>query len=167
VYPGDQWLESSPLYGALIWLAGRRVVVRNASMYPLLRPGDRVVIDPLAYRIRAPRRGEIALGRRRGVDGGLVIKIVAGMPGERLRVTSDRFWIDDRALDLWGPVVGAGEGQWTLGPREYFLLSYSLAVGADSRQFGPLPRSELVGPATRIACPTERRRRLGPVIPCR
>jgi signal peptidase I len=136
-------------------------------MYPLLRPGDRVVIDRLAYRFRSPRRGEVALARRSGSAGGMVIKVLAGLPGERLRVASDRFWVDGRALDLWGPVVGAGDGEWTLGADQYFLLSYALAVGTDSRQFGPLARSALVGPATRVFWPTERRRRLGRVISAR
>jgi signal peptidase I len=136
-------------------------------MYPLLRPGDRVLIDQLAYRMRGPRRGEVALARQSGVEAGMVIKVIAGLPGERLRVAGDRLWVDGRALELWGPVVGTGDGEWTLGADEYFLLSYALAVGTDSRQFGPLTRAALVGPATRVYWPPERRRRIRPVMPDR
>jgi nickel-type superoxide dismutase maturation protease len=39
----------------------RKVVVRDESMLPTLRPGDRLLVDPRAYRSRAPRAGEIVI----------------------------------------------------------------------------------------------------------
>jgi nickel-type superoxide dismutase maturation protease len=39
----------------------RRVVVRDESMLPTLRPGDRLLVDPRAYRERSPLVGEIVV----------------------------------------------------------------------------------------------------------
>jgi len=39
----------------------RRVVVRDDSMRPTLKPGDRLKVDPSAYLTRAPAPGEIVV----------------------------------------------------------------------------------------------------------
>jgi len=39
----------------------RRVVVRDESMRPTLAPGDRLLVDPRAYRDRPPRVGEVVV----------------------------------------------------------------------------------------------------------
>ncbi len=39
----------------------RRVVVRDDSMRPTLRPGDRLLVDRRAYRDRPPRVGEVVV----------------------------------------------------------------------------------------------------------
>ncbi len=39
----------------------RRVAVHDESMLPTLRPGDRLLVDPRAYRHRPPRPGEIVV----------------------------------------------------------------------------------------------------------
>jgi len=36
-------------------------VVRDESMLPTLRPGDRLLVDPRAYRDRPPRVGEVVV----------------------------------------------------------------------------------------------------------
>ncbi len=39
----------------------RRVVVEDGSMRPTLEPGDRLWLDPTAYRERRPRPGEVVV----------------------------------------------------------------------------------------------------------
>lgn len=39
----------------------RRVAVQDDSMLPTLRPGDRLLVDPRAYRTHPPRAGEIVI----------------------------------------------------------------------------------------------------------
>jgi signal peptidase I len=143
-------------------LLGRRAAVDGASMYPLLRPGDRVLFDRLAYLAGRPRRGDVVLAR--GPERRL-IKLVAGLPGETLEVARDRLWVDGRRLDLpdGRPMVGSLPGRWELGPDEYFLLSHAVAVGIDSRHFGAVGRDRLLGRGLRVYWPSERRRRLGTV----
>jgi len=132
-------------------------------MYPLLAPGDRVLVDRLAYRGASPRRGDVVLVEAPGLPADRMVKLVAGLPGERVAVARDRLWIDGRPVAVDRPMVGSLPGEWQLGPHEYFLLSYALAVGTDSRHFGPVPRSALRGRALRIEWPTTRRRRVSAV----
>jgi signal peptidase I len=180
VYPTTRWgaktLESTrirtwlvmmlaglglALPGALagLVLAQRRVTVRGQSMRPVLRDGERVLVDRLAFRLGAPRRGDVALVRGNSGAGGpdLLLKRIVGLPGETIAVERDRLWIDGAILDLGRPVVGSSPGRWTLDDQSYFLLSENLAIGTDSRHTGPIRRAELLGRAWLVCAPTVRR----------
>ena len=144
-------------------LFGRRVVVRGASMCPLLQPGDRVLFERPVFWDREPARWEVVLAAPPGSAVARQVKLLAGLPGERVSVARDRLWVDGQPVALPWPVVGSLPGSWQLGPDEYFLLSYSVAVGTDSRHFGPVPRAAILGRARSVYWPPERRRRLAPL----
>src|SRR5437867_5794779 len=132
-------------------------------MYPLLAPGERVLFDRLAFRLAPPRRGDVVLVEAPGLPSPRLVKLVAGLPGEALRLARDRLWIDGRALRFRQPLVRAGRDHWTLGPHDYFLLSYAPEVGTDSRHFGPLPRAALRGRAIGVIAPASQARPIQPL----
>ena len=68
------------LYSLLALLFARRVVVHGASMYPTLRPGERVFFDRFAYRLAEPQPGEVVLARHPTRPGVRFIKRVAEPP---------------------------------------------------------------------------------------
>jgi signal peptidase I len=145
------------LVGAL--LAQRRVTVRGQSMRPVLRDGERVLVNRLAYRLAQPRRGDVALVRGMSATAGpgLLLKRIVGLPGETVAVERDCLWIDGEILDLGRPVVGSSPGRWALSDQDYFLLSENLAIGTDSRHTGPSRRADLLGRAWLVYAPTVRR----------
>ena len=98
--------------------------VHGTSMLPVLRPGDVILVQPSAFRRRAPRRGEVVVARPSSLGGRAIVKRVLGTPHEEVRV----------ALRAW-----------SLGPDEYFLLGDHPAESLDSRALGPITRSELIG----------------------
>ena len=79
----DSWLRlarSVPgAYTLIALLAARRIVVRGDSMYPALRPGERVLFDRLAYRIDDPQPGEVVLARHPARPGVRFLKRVAAV----------------------------------------------------------------------------------------
>lgn len=92
---------------ALRWRS-RRLIVVDESMVPTLRPGDRLRLDPRAYRRRPPRVGEIVvvLDPERRVPW-LVKRIAAVDPGTgALDVRSDAPAVG-RDSRRFGP-VGSG-----------------------------------------------------------
>lgn len=137
----------------------RRVVVSGASMHPLLAPGEHVLFE----RFRRPRRGDVVLVELDGRDPPRQIKLLAGLPGERIAVARDRLWIDDREVRFRQPMVGSMPGSWQLGPDECFLLSYNVAIGTDSRHFGPVPLRAIRGRALVVSRSSHRRRWLSRV----
>jgi signal peptidase I len=141
-------------------LANRRILVRGVSMHPVLREGERVLVDRLAYRLRRPKRGDVVLVRGGSRDGpDLLLKRLVGLPGETVTLVRDRLHINSQVLNLGRPVVGSSPGEWMLGPGAYFVLSENLAVGTDSRHTGPIQRSDLLGRAWLVYTPTFRRLR--------
>jgi nickel-type superoxide dismutase maturation protease len=57
-------------------LRSRRFVVVDDSMLPGLRPGDRLLIDPGAFRRRPPQVGDVVVARDPEAGGRLLIKRV-------------------------------------------------------------------------------------------
>ena len=98
----------------------RRARVVGDSMVPVLREGQGVLVATWAYRLRAPARGEVAVVRHPHAPLRLV-KRIAAVPGDEV-------------------------GSRTLGPDEYWVLGDRAAASTDSRAWGALPRSHLVGP---------------------
>lgn len=129
-------------------------------MYPLLAPGEGLIIDRLAYHVDRPARGDLVLAAPPDSLDQKLIKLVAGLPGEDVAAASDRLWINGRRLVFPQPVVVSPPGRWRLGEEQYFLISYATTVGTDSRHFGPVPRRALLGRAWLVYRPTSRRRRL-------
>ncbi|MBA3740867.1 MAG: S26 family signal peptidase, partial [Chloroflexi bacterium] len=67
-----------------------RVAVRGHSMEPTLVAGDWLLVDPDAYRGRAPRVGELVVARDpRDGQRILVKRLIAVRPGGRLNVAGD------------------------------------------------------------------------------
>lgn len=74
----DNHLDGSSVSELLLWILRlrRRFRVTGASMYPLLRPGDEVLVDPRAYRKMPPRPGDIIVMRHPFRKGVRVVKRV-------------------------------------------------------------------------------------------
>jgi len=100
-------------------------------MVPTLRPGDRLYVDPAAYRSSAPAPGEVVVVHDPELPSRWLVKRVALPPG---------------SAELSASTV--------------FLLGDDPAASRDSRSFGPVPRSLVVGRVYRCYAPPERRREL-------
>ncbi|HEY4760733.1 MAG TPA: S26 family signal peptidase [Thermoguttaceae bacterium] len=58
--------------------------------------GDGLLIDRLAYQFRSPRRWEIAAFRRVNETGNILVKRVAGLPGESIEILDGDIYIDGK-----------------------------------------------------------------------
>ena len=119
-----------------------RVVVSEGSMRPTIEPGDWLLVDPTTR--RWPRPGSIVVFREPDTDI-LAIKRVAAPPGGRVQ-------LDDGHL-----VLGADEAWLLSDATDAQLLEIGDGRPVDSRRYGPVPVTALVGrawfrygPATRI-----------------
>ncbi len=58
-------LKDSNTWELLLWLLGQRCRFRvtGLSMFPLLKPGDKLLVDPNAYRQKLPCPGDIVVAR--------------------------------------------------------------------------------------------------------
>jgi signal peptidase I len=132
-------------------------VVRGHSMEPALHPGEFCVLDRGYYRSHALCRGDIVVLR---LDGETYIKRIAALPGDRLWLLRYDDGTDDELLDApqaarlrqlqgAGRLAGSRVHSLTL-PTDYcFVLGDNRPVSEDSRFFGPVPASAIVGRAMR------------------
>lgn len=113
-------------------------------MEPEFRPGDRLWVDPTAYRDRAPARGDVVIIADPADLEKRLLKRVVGVAGEFVRVTRDGIEIRPSAgTDAPGESGALEELQV---PAEHvFVLSDRTARTRDSRQFGPIPRETVLG----------------------
>ena len=137
----------------LVSFFGQRVSNAGASMSPVLKNGDVVLINRIVYDARKPKRGEIIAFRPNGNENAhYCIKRVVGLPGETVQIKDGKIYIDGKVqkknvytsdLDF----AGIAEKKLTLGETEYFVLGDNSAGSDDSRlaDIGNVKREDIGG----------------------
>ena len=150
-------------YRTLAFVTAIRVVVDGWSMYPTLAPGEYVLFDRIPYRREAPKRGDVVLVRGVLADGRAIIKRVVGAPGDTVLLSNGALTVNGVPVDGMASLEDADSresGEWSLGHDEFFLLGDAPEFSTDSRYFGPVARSAIVGRAWLVYRPVSRWRRL-------
>jgi signal peptidase I len=157
--------------------------IPSSSMEPTLhcaRPAngcearfsDRVLANRFIYHFREPRRGEIIVfetppaARARCGAGGTFVKRLIGLPGERLELRTEGgfsfVYIDGKKLDepyiRQGRRDSGGPETFNIPAGQFFMMGDNRSQSCDSREWGTVPRKNLIGkvfatywPPTRIS----------------
>ena len=110
--------------GVLSGTVVRRYVVDGRSMLRAFSPGDRLLVERVSYRLRAPRVSEAVVVRQRGVEGRPDLKRIAAGPGMNVEVR------------------GANH---LLGRDEWYVLGDNMDESTDSRLLGPVKTRDVIG----------------------
>lgn len=128
--------------------------VPSGSMLPTLQIGDRIVVIKFGYTIH---RGDIVVFRRPPADTGTndadLVKRVIGLPGETISSRGNTVLIDGRPLrEPWLPALrgvcsesAEDIPRTKIPPDHYFVMGDCRGDSADSRSWGTLPGSYIVG----------------------
>jgi signal peptidase I len=138
----------------------RRVVVEDVSMAPALAPGDRLWVDPRVLHGRPPRPGEVVVVPDPGVPSRWLVKRVAATGPARVFVVRSGVVVRTGAGPFEPPADAIEETEVPEG--SVFLLSDAGASGRDSRSFGPVAASRILGVAWWRYAPRDRVGPLGP-----
>lgn len=129
-------------------------LVSGASMEPNFHGGDYILINELSYRFREPERGEVVVFRYPGDEKTFFIKRIIGLPGERIVVTGGKLFVFNKENEggmavneayLPKDLITVGEKDVILSENEFFVMGDNRDASFDSRQWGPLDRSEVIG----------------------
>jgi signal peptidase I len=130
--------------------------IPSTSMYPTLKAGDRIIVDKLSYHLHSIDRGDIIVFRRPPAEhcGGPpvpdLVKRVIGLPGDTISAKGGQVYIDGKLLaQPWLPKVSSTYTS-TFGPLkvpqgDYFMMGDNRVDSCDSRDWGPIERSYIVG----------------------
>ncbi len=130
--------------------------VSGNSMLPNFHNGELIITNKLAVRFGELKRGEIVVFKSPKHDGKVFIKRIIGLPGEKLKLQNGHFYINGELLEelylpqglVTMPEGFLSEGEDILIPDDqYFMAGDNRPASSDSRDFGPIPRSEIIGEA--------------------
>jgi signal peptidase I len=124
-------------------------------MEPEFRPGDRLLMDPAAYRGREPSYGDVVVVEDPFDPERFLLKRIAGLPGDYLRVTATG--TERRSGPAGSDDIPPGAlEEFHIPASQYFVLSDRTVRTRDSRQFGPISRSRVMGRVWRRTFPKDR-----------
>jgi signal peptidase I len=129
--------------------------VRGASMEPNFDNGQYLVVNEISYRFEEPARGEVVVFKYPADPSQYYIKRIIGLPGEVVEIKEGQIIIYNQEYPQ-GMVLDESaylpEGRFTQGEvhlklseGEYFVLGDNRQASSDSRQWGALPRDNIIG----------------------
>jgi signal peptidase I len=146
--------------------------IPSPSMVPTLQVGDRIMVNKLSYDLHGVHRGDIVVFKRPPLeeqDFPDLVKRVIGLPGETISTKDGHVYIDGKLLsEPWlppGPSSYTGAlpedehpqfnmpGPVKIPAGEYFVMGDNRTDSEDSRFFGPIPKSLIVGRAMAVVWP--------------
>jgi signal peptidase I len=136
--------------------------IPSESMENTLLIGDRVLVDRISWRLSDPGRQDIVVFHP-PFQGPVLIKRIIGMPGDEISLRDGAVYVN--GTELAEPYVREVGGQtvptepfdnglpwalqqpYTVPAGNYFVMGDNRIDSGDSREFGPVPRDQLVGKA--------------------
>jgi len=125
-------------------------------MEPAIWIGDRVLVDKLSFHLTGLHRGDVVVVAMSQPQPRQLIKRVVGLPGDRIECRADAVYRNGVPI----PAAAAGAGTCdpvTVPAGSMYLLGDHVLVSVDSRRFGPVAQSTVVGRVVGRVCPWSRR----------
>ena len=137
--------------------------IPSESMYPTLKTNDRVIVNKLSYHLHDVHRGDIVVFTTpKGPDGQPIdptikdlVKRVIGLPGEIVSAQDGHIYINGKRLNepyLQPTAINNCVSFPTncfpsspIAPNHYWVMGDNRTQSRDSRSFGAISRSEIVG----------------------
>lgn len=131
--------------------------VKGASMEPNFYDREYLIINEISYRFVEPQRGDIVVFRYPRDPQEYFIKRIIGLPGEKVQITKDGEVVvhnkdNPQGALLPEPYLVGGTKTYSasdeiipLGANEYYVLGDNRNASKDSRSFGPVDKSFLIG----------------------
>ena len=133
--------------------------VSSSSMSPTMLAGDQVLVDKVTYRFREPRSGELVVFHP-PVGGGLALKRVVALPGDRVGVRDGVLFVNGRRVRETyvdhESVDGTYFGPVTVPAGRIFVMGDHRENSEDSRAYGPVPEEDVLGRAVLVVWPPGR-----------
>ena len=133
--------------------------IPSASMVPTLGVYDRILVQKAFFSWRGVHEGEIVvfshppLDNCPGPEEGDLVKRVIALPGQTIYSSGNSIYINGRLLaepylppyDPLGPPIASSQHPYRVPPGEFYVLGDNRADSCDSRYWGPLKGSSIIG----------------------
>ena len=142
----------------VINIAFKRVEVLTPSMEDTLAVGDRVVVNKLAYIRQEPLFGEVIVFNPPIESEAPFIKRLMGTPGDEIKISGGEVFRNGERLDepyLKETMLAEEEQSWIVPQDFLFVMGDNRNFSNDSRSWGFVPCSSVIGKAVFIFWPLE------------
>lgn len=143
--------------------------IPSASMVPTLQVGDRILVDKVSYDLHSIHRGDIVVFSRPPADNSDpsvndLVKRVVGLPGDSVSSVNDVLYINGHPQsESYLPAGTVTTGNFSqapgcqpspasdanrsclIPPGEYWVMGDNRGDSKDSRSFGPIKGSLVIG----------------------
>ncbi len=127
--------------------------VKGESMLPNFSSGDYLIVDEITPRLSGFERGEVIVFRSPNSPSVFFIKRIIGLPEERVVIKDGKIFIYNKqnstGFQLEEPYLTEnytpGSVDITLRENQYFVLGDNRKASYDSRSWGALDRSSIIG----------------------
>lgn len=140
--------------------------IPSGSMEPTLQIGDRIIVSKLSVEFGTIHRGDIlvfkapkAVASVCGDDVADLVKRVIGLPGDHLTSKGNTIYVNNKPLaQPWTheSVLGKAIGNVVVPKNHYFMMGDNEDDSCDSRYWGTIPRSSIIGKAVLRVWPLSR-----------
>jgi signal peptidase I len=135
--------------------------IPSGSMLPTLQVGDRIVVDKLSYHLHGVHRGDIVVFSKpplEQADFSDLVKRVVGLPGDVMSSVDGKLYVNGKPLPqpwLPRPIPVTSPSPltapfslnrpYTVPAGHYYVMGDNRTDSEDSRYFGPIAASSIVG----------------------
>jgi signal peptidase I len=147
----ESFVTAAILAAVIIIFIGQNFVVQGSSMEPNLHNRERLFVEKLSYRFRAPKRGEVVVFKYPAHPRRKFIKRVAGIPGDEVKIRENKVYVNGAKLeeDYLDSLTYGDFGPVYVPPGHLFVLGDNRNNSEDSRfqDVGFVPYENVVGRA--------------------
>jgi signal peptidase I len=144
-----------------IRLTVQHYAIDGPSMEPTLHNQEYILVDRLAYLFHPPQRGDIIVfhyPRDTSID---YVKRIIAIPGDTITVIGQTVIVDGVTLhepyinpdDPANTVIYPPIKNLVIKANQYFVMGDNRGDSSDSRQWGTVPRQDIVGKAILVYWP--------------
>ena len=128
--------------------------VKGASMEPNFHDGEYILTNKFEYRFGEPHRGDVIVFRSPQNPEIDFIKRIIGLPGDEVQLVNNHFIVNGVTLDesYIAPTLFTYNGSYlqegqtiTVQPDNYFVVGDNRPRSSDSREWGTITRSSIIG----------------------
>ena len=133
--------------------------IPSSSMVPTLGVYDRILVQKAFFNWHDVREGDIVVFSHPPLDdcpgpqNGDLVKRVIALPGQTIYSSGNSIYVNGRLLaepylpqyDPLGPPIASSQHPYRVPPGEFYVLGDNRADSCDSRYWGPIEGSSIVG----------------------
>jgi signal peptidase I len=124
--------------------------IHQVSMQPTLVEGDRILLNRVVYHFREPRSGDVVVFHSPVNDKEDLVKRIVAVAGDRVAVHGGALYVNGVAQKepyLREQIIEGDYPEIVIPAGRVFVMGDNRNNSGDSRLFGPLEKSRIIGEA--------------------